>query len=137
IVNADGYILQGEDGEIEIPLDAQSFSVDKDGVVNYVDTDGEPQVAGQIQLANFTNPEGLEKAGNNLYLSSANSGNATIVNPNTERAVEVVSNELEMSNVDVAKEFTETITAQGGFQLNTKIITTSEEILQELLNLKR
>ncbi|HLR22204.1 MAG TPA: flagellar basal body rod protein FlgG [Pseudogracilibacillus sp.] len=137
IVNADGYILQGEDGEIEIPLDAQSFSVDKDGVVNYVDTDGEPQVAGQIQLANFTNPEGLEKAGNNLYLASANSGNATIVNPNTEGAGEVVSNALEMSNVDLAEEFTEMITAQRGFQSNTKIITTSDEILQELVNLKR
>src|SRR5699024_9089060 len=127
IVNADGYILQGEDGEIEIPLDAQSFSVDKDGVVNYVDTDGEPQVAGQIQLANFTNPEVLEKASNKLYLASVNTGNATIVNHNTEGADEVVNNEIEMSNVDLAEEFTEMITAQRSFQSNTKIITTSDE----------
>lgn len=159
IVNSDGLYLQGkimEDGmdydsfegvdeveelegtgEIMIPLDAQSFSVDKDGVVNFVDEDGDPKIAGQIQLANFTNPEGLEKAGNNLYLNSANSGEAIIVDPNTDGAGEIVSNALEMSNVDLAEEFTEMITAQRGFQANTKIITTSDEILQELVNLKR
>src|SRR5699024_7078924 len=112
-------------------------SVVKDGVVKYVDTDGEPQVAGQIQLANFTNPEGREKAGNNLYIASANTGNATIINPNTAGAGEDDGNALEMSNVDLAEEFTEMITAQRGFQSNTKIITTSDEILQELVNLKR
>src|SRR5699024_5986676 len=120
-----------------IPLDAQCFTVDKDGVVNYVDADGEPQVAGQIQLANFTNREGREKAGNKLYVASADSGNATVVSADAEGAGEVVSNALEMSNVDLAEEFTEMITAQRGFQSNTKIITTSDEILQELVNLKR
>src|SRR5699024_10141830 len=128
IVNADGYILQGEDGEIEIPLVAQSISVDKDGVVDYVDTDGEPQVAGQIQLANFTNTEGLEKAGNNLYLDSANSANANIVNHNPDGAGAVDNNALEMSNMDLAKELPEMITEQRGFQTNTKILTTSDEI---------
>ena len=134
IVTADGYYLQGEDGTINIPDTAQSFSISKDGTVNYVDKDGKPQEADQIQLAKFANPEGLEKVGGNLYRKSNNSGDAVT---NGEGTGDIAASSLEMSNVDLAEEFTEMITAQRGFQANTRIITTSDEILQELVNLKR
>lgn len=149
IVNPDGYYLVGfeanEDGDISgenhgtltIPDDAQSFSVGTDGIVTYVDAEGDSQVAGQIALANFSNPAGLEKAGSNLFLDSNNAGLIGVVAPESEGTASIVSSALEMSNVDLAEEFTEMITAQRAFQANTRIITTSDEILQELVNLKR
>jgi flagellar hook protein FlgE len=121
---------------IQIPEDAQSFSVQANGTVNYVDANGNTRIAGQIALANFSNPAGLEKAGSNLFLNSANAGYTGLVIPEAEGA-SIVSGSLEMSNVDLSEEFTEMITAQRGFQANTRIITTSDEILQELVNLKR
>ena len=156
IVNADGLYLVGEryqngafTGErarIQIPTDAKSVSIGADGVVNYVDAVGKLQVAGRIRLAKFPNNDGLEKVGGNLFRETANSG--TIINPNNSNewiayspqesgAGSIVSGTLEMSNVDLAEEFTEMIVAQRGFQANTRIITTSDEILQELVNLKK
>lgn len=138
IVNPQGYyLLSVDEGHIQIPENAQSFSVQSDGTVNYVDSSGDIQVAGQIALANFSNPAGLEKAGNNLFLDSPNAGNNGIVEPESAGVGSVISGALEMSNVDLSEEFTEMITAQRGFQANTRIITTSDEILQELVNLKR
>lgn len=144
IVNSDGYYLQGVDGVINIPSDAQSFNIQSDGKVNYIAgaADGDIEVgdsveAGQIQLANFSNPAGLELAGSNLYLWTQNAGDPTPGVPDSDGVGSLVSNSLEMSNVDLAEEFTEMITAQRGFQANTRIITTSDEILQELVNLKR
>jgi flagellar hook protein FlgE len=138
IVNPDGYRLIGMDGnEINIPDNARSFNIQDDGTVNYVDAAGDNQVAGQITLANFSNPAGLEKAGSNLFLNSPNAGLNGLVGPTEEGTGSIVSGSLEMSNVDLSEEFTEMITAQRGFQANTRIITTSDEILQELVNLKR
>lgn len=137
-------------GKIVIPTDAKSFSVGSDGVVNYVDgTSGALLKAGQIMMAKFPNNEGLEKIGANLYKNTANSGAldgnkngtgfevADMFKPGSGGAGEVVAGTLEMSNVDLSEEFTEMIVAQRGFQANTRIITTSDEILQELVNLKR
>src|SRR5690625_179833 len=138
IVNADGYVLQGMTGPITIPPNAQSISVSDDGAINYNDDQGEPQVAGYIALANFTNPAGLEKIGGNLYANSPNAGlGANLLQPDGDGMGKIVASTLEMSNVDLAEEFTEMIVAQRGFQANTRIITTSDEILQELVNLKR
>ncbi|GAB3794701.1 flagellar basal body rod protein FlgG [Virgibacillus kimchii] len=138
IVNPDGYYLIGMGGdEINIPDDARSFNIQDNGLVNYVDAGGHTQVAGQITLANFSNPSGLEKAGSNLFLDSANAGLNGLVEPTEEGTGSIISGSLEMSNVDLSEEFTEMITAQRGFQANTRIITTSDEILQELVNLKR
>ncbi len=122
---------------INIPDTAQSFSVQTNGTVNYIDENGQTQVAGQVAIANFSNPAGLEKAGSNLFLNSENAGYNGLSIPETEGVASIVSGALEMSNVDLSEEFTEMITAQRGFQANTKIITTSDEILQELVNLKR
>lgn len=149
IVNSDGSYLMGyaEDGDggintgnnsvLKIPETAQSFSVQTNGTVNYIDADGNTQVAGQVALANFSNPAGLQKAGSNLYLNTENAGYTGLAEPETDGVASIVSGSLEMSNVDLASEFTEMITAQRGFQANTRIITTSDEILQELVNLKR
>jgi flagellar hook protein FlgE len=138
IVNPDGYYLLGTNEQpIEIPSTARSFSIQTDGTVTFVDAEGIPDEAGQIVLANFSNPAGLEKAGSNLFLDSPNAGNNGLVEPDTNGTGSIVSGSLEMSNVDLSEEFTEMITAQRGFQANTRIITTSDEILQELVNLKR
>jgi len=95
------------------------------------------QVAGKIQIATFSNPGGLEKTGGNLFRASANSGVAETGFALDQGFGAIESGFLEMSNVDLSEEFTEMIVAQRGFQANTRIITTSDEILQELVNLKR
>ncbi|GGF11007.1 flagellar basal-body rod protein FlgG [Halobacillus andaensis] len=149
--DADPATASGEAGVITIPENAQSFNIQSDGTVGFVDEGGNPQTAGQIRLANFSNPEGLEKVGGSTYQNTDNAG--LFVGPGGEEGVltnlddlqpagqngtgEMVSGSLEMSNVDLAEAFTEMITAQRGFQANTRIITTSDEILQELTNLKR
>lgn len=95
------------------------------------------QEAGQIEMATFSNPGGLEKVGGNLFRASANSGDVNAGFALDQGFGSMESGFLEMSNVDLAEEFTEMIVAQRGFQANTRIITTSDEILQELVNLKR
>jgi flagellar hook protein FlgE len=133
----DQTIASNNPGLIQIPTNAKSFSIGSDGTVNYVDTTGNLQVAGQIQVAKFPNSGGLEKVGGNLFKETANSGISIINKPGEDGSGTIVAGTLEMSNVDLSEEFTEMITAQRAFQANTKIITTSDEILQELVNLKR
>ncbi|MCK0470759.1 flagellar basal body rod protein FlgG [Halalkalibacter sp. APA_J-10(15)] len=138
IVTSGGLYLLDDDGDtILVPEDARSFSIGQTGVVNYVDADGDLQEAGTISLAYFANPEGLQKEGDNLYQVTPNSGGVNITTPGNEGTGVVVAGTLEMSNVDLSEEFTEMIVAQRAFQANTRIITTSDEILQELVNLKR
>jgi flagellar hook protein FlgE len=143
IVNADGLYLQAVGGgQIEIPPEAKSFSIGQNGIVTYIDgATNQPVEAGQIGLAKFSNPGALEKAGSNLYLYTLNSndGEPLLIEPasDIDGTGALVSGALEMSNVDLSEEFTEMIVTQRGFQANTKIITTSDEILQELVNLKR
>jgi flagellar hook protein FlgE len=138
IVSADGrYLLNTSGGRIGIPKNAQSISIGSDGTVSYVDASGQLQTAGTIQLAKFPNNDGLEKAGDNLFRPTDNSGAANIGAPGANGTGTIVAGTLEMSNVDLAEEFTEMIVAQRGFQANTRIITTSDEILQELVNLKK
>ncbi|MET3505035.1 flagellar basal body rod protein FlgG [Halalkalibacter oceani] len=129
--------LLGEDRDDWIDY-IESFSIGADGSINIINSDGELEdIDAQIALAKFSNSEGLQKAGNNLYTVSANSGDPRYYAPGTNGAGELVAGTLEMSNVDLSEEFTEMIVAQRGFQANTRIITTSDEILQELVNLKR
>ncbi|MED1864229.1 flagellar basal body rod protein FlgG [Fictibacillus nanhaiensis] len=139
IVNADGKFLLGTGNtRITVPPSAKSFSVGADGTVSYIDNAGALITAGQIELAKFPNNEGLEKAGSNEYRASVNSGTPSASTPGgAGGAGTLVAGALEMSNVDLSEEFTEMIVAQRGFQANTRIITTSDEILQELVNLKR
>lgn len=138
IVSADGrYLLDTSSAHIGIPKTAQSVSIGADGTVSYIDANGNLQTAGKIQLAKFPNNEGLEKAGDNLFRQTANSGTPITGAPGANGTGTIVSDALEMSNVDLSEEFTEMIVAQRGFQANARIITTSDEILQELVNLKK
>ncbi|MBM4423056.1 MAG: flagellar hook protein FlgE [Chloroflexi bacterium] len=95
------------------------------------------QELGQIALATFINPAGLISAGQNLYRAWINSGDPNVGLPGTGTRGTVVSGHLEGSNVDLAQEFTNMITAQRGFQANSRVITASDEMLQELMSMKR
>jgi flagellar hook protein FlgE len=90
-----------------------------------------------LRLATFSNPAGLLKEGNNLFRESSNSGVANLGRPGTGGRGTLAPGALEGSNVDLAEEFTKLIVAQRGFQANARVITTSDEILQEAVNLKR
>ncbi|MBU8786427.1 MULTISPECIES: flagellar basal body rod protein FlgG [Bacillus] len=140
LTTADGlFVLQADDQKIQIPMDnAKSYSIGPDGTVSYVDKNTNNSVkVGQISLATFSNAAGLTKTGDNLYRESLSSGTPQIVAPGEGSAGALQTGALEMSNVDLSEEFSEMIIAQRGFQSNAKIITTSDEILQELVNLKR
>ncbi len=115
-----------------------TFSVGSDGILTGVYDNGRQQPLGRIGLATFANPAGLVKAGNNLFMATSNSGEfSNAVTPGSSGSGTIVPGTLEMSNVDLAKQFTEMIVTQRGFQANSRVITTSDEILQELTNLKR
>ncbi|MEK4698882.1 flagellar hook-basal body complex protein [Solibacillus sp. FSL R7-0668] len=124
-------------GPIRVPVTAQSMSISKDGTISFVDSAGKLQYAGTLVLAKFANASGLEKTGSNYFLPTQNSGDAYVQLGTQDGIGSVNSGFVEMSNVDLSEEFTEMIVAQRGFQANSRIITTSDEILQELVNLKR
>jgi flagellar hook protein FlgE len=115
----------------------QSFTIGQDGVVTGVFSNGRTRPIGQVALANFANPVGLEKVGSSLYRSSVNSGLASIGTAGSNGRGNLAGSTLEMSNVDLAQEFTNLIVAQRGFQANSRVITASDELLQDLVNLKR
>lgn len=137
LINSDGLYVIGDSTPINIPTTAQSMSIGQDGTVTYVDDTGALTTAGQIQLAKFPNSAGLTKAGSNYFKESPASGTPVAGIPLEEGRGSVNSGFLEMSNVDLSEEFTDMIVAQRGFQANTRIITTSDSILEELINLKR
>ncbi|AVQ44356.1 flagellar hook-basal body complex protein [Clostridium botulinum] len=138
-------IMSKDDKGNPIEVRVQSFSIDKDGLITASLVDGTSAALGQIAMASFKNEGGLEKAGRNLYTSSANSGEPIIRSPrgtdknndNSEGYGNMIQSMIEMSNVDLAEEFTEMIVANRAFQACGKMITTGDEILQELVNLKR
>ena len=115
----------------------QNFSIDRTGVISGAFTNGVNQTLGQIVLADFNNPAGLLRTGDNMYALSGNSGGAVLGYALQGSQSFVTSGALEMSNVDLAQEFTNLIVAQRGFQANSKVITTSDTMLEELVNLKR
>ena len=114
-----------------------TFSVGNSGEVSGVYTNGSTQVLGQIALANFLNSAGLLRSGQNNFAPTSASGSANIGIAGTGGRGTVTTGALEMSNVDLATQFTSMITAERGFQANSRVITTSDEMLQELVNLKR
>lgn len=114
-----------------------SFAIGQAGEVVGVYSNGLSSLIGQVALARFTNPAGLLKSGNNLYEVSANSGDPAIGAPASGGRGKISSGSLEMSNVDLALQFTNMIMAERGFQANSRVITTSDEMLQDLVNLKR
>ena len=111
-------------------------TVSTDGQIFATYSNGQTKLLGQIASAEFANASGLSKEGDNLYASTLNSGEATIQDITTDGGY-MNTGVLEMSNVDLSKEFTEMITTQRGFQANSRIITVSDTLLEELTNLKR
>ncbi|HWR05340.1 flagellar hook protein FlgE [Sporomusa sp.] len=125
----------GKDGYASGTL--KTVTIDPSGVIIGTFTNGENQTLAQVALAVFNNPGGLNKAGDSLFSQSNNSGEPQIGSSETGGRGKFTPGSLEMSNVDLAQEFSEMIVTQRGFQANSKIITTSDEMLQELANLKR
>ncbi|WP_320164347.1 flagellar hook-basal body complex protein [uncultured Trichococcus sp.] len=115
----------------------KSYSVDSKGVITGNYGNGESYVIGQVALAKFANAAGLEKSGGNLYVESGNSGAPELGFPADDGYGVIRSGFLEMSNVDLANEFTEMIIANRAYQANSRSITTSDSMLEELLSLKR
>jgi flagellar hook protein FlgE len=115
----------------------QSVTVDKGGVISGVFSNGSSEVIGQLALASFTNPEGLMKAGGSMYESSANSGVPQIGTANTGGRGTISSGVLEGSNVDLAQAFSDLVVAQRGFEANSKIISTSDQMLAALIAMKQ
>lgn len=154
LVTSGGLRVLGINGEpirLGSPEDGRitNWGISSDGTVTYELEDVEEPYSDQtIALVNIENPQGLEKVGNSLYIPTANAdpfydSQAALENagdfqePGAGGTGEIVTGMLEMSNVDLTNEFTEMIIAQRAFQANSRIITTSDEVLQELVNLKR
>lgn len=115
-----------------------SFNIGPDGIITGIYSNGQQQPLALIALAGFENPAALQKVGENMYVATTNSGEGKKpTKPGGEGLGTLNPGTLEMSNVDLSKEFTEMITTQRGFQANSRIITTSDEILNELVNMKR
>ena len=119
------------------PGSLESISIGKDGKISGIFTNGMTKTLAQVATAVFTNPGGLERIGGNLYRTTTNSGVANVGAPNENGHGSVSSGYLESSNVDMSQEFTDLIVTQRGFQANTKIVNTVDEMLQELMQLKR
>ena len=113
-----------------------SVDIDSTGVITGTYTNGVRQKEAQIAMAQFNNPSGLTKMGGNLYQESNNSGTRTISGA-SDIGTELTTSALEMSNVDIADQFSDMIITQRGFQSNSKIITVSDEMLETLINMKR
>jgi flagellar hook protein FlgE len=117
--------------------DLQSFTIDGSGSITGSYDNGYNKTLAKIGIANFSNPAGLSREGDSLFNVSNNSGDPQVGLAGTGGKGMIAPGTLEMSNVDLAQQFTEMITAQRGFQSNSKIISTSDEMLQTLVNLKR
>ncbi len=114
-----------------------TFAVGNGGEITGVYSNGQTQALGQIAMANFLNPGGLMRAGQNMFGASSASGTASVGKPGTSSRGTVTTGALEMSNVDLATQFTGMITAERGFQANGRVITTSDQMLQTLVDLKQ
>ncbi|OGX68142.1 MAG: flagellar basal body rod protein FlgG [Paenibacillus sp. RIFOXYA1_FULL_44_5] len=143
LVTADGYRVLDTNGQ-PITLDpaVTAFSISQNGEIVAVNADGTSTGTGvKIGVVKVENPAGLQKIGNNMYSVTGNATSQAIqelsANDPTAGTGAIISGQLEMSNVDLTAEFTEMIVAERGFQANSKIITASDEILQDIVNLKR
>jgi flagellar hook protein FlgE len=151
-INADGFLItqtgqyvlgyQDPGGTAEtavhVPAGATGVAVDQSGGVSYIDPATQTRVTPyRLTLATFSNAAGLEREGGNRWITSANSGQKTVNTPGQNGVGVTTAGAVEMSNVDLAQTFTNMITAQRGFQANSRVISTADEMLQDLVNLKR
>jgi len=142
LVNSANGMLVCNDAAAPTPINitGSNINIASDGTISYLDALGAPQVyPSKIGLATFPNSQGLKKAGENMYIESLASGAANVA-PNTPGLAgrgTLIAGSLEMSNVDLAQEFVDMIITERGYQANSRTIRTADEMLQELINLKR
>jgi flagellar hook protein FlgE len=134
--NTDARVFD-TDGQAAGALTSLSYTVSDSGEIIGVYSNGLKQTLGQVAMATFKNVAGLEKVGNSMFRTTVNSGYAQVGEPGSPGMGQVISGALEMSNVDLAQEFTNLVVAQRGFQANSRVISSSDELLQDLVNLKR
>ena len=129
--------LPADDGAVPTPHLLKSYDIGPDGKVTATFDDDSTAVVGQIAIANFTNPMGLEKIGGTSFRATSNSGAADLGVAGEGSRGELIPGSVEMSNVDLSAEFTNLILAQRGFQASSRVITTSDQVLEDLVNIKR
>ena len=132
-----GFVLAGGTAGGTLSSSQVGVSILANGIVEVNHPDKGKIQVGRIDLATFENPYGLEEVGNSYFQQTANSGNAKLCQAGTNGSGALKSSALEMSNVDISSEFSDMIVTQRGFQANSRIITVSDSILEELVNLKR
>ena len=115
----------------------ESVAIEQDGQIVGLFTNGQTRPIGQVVIADFVSPWGLTKMGKSLFAESMSSGQPTIGIAGTGGRGRIASNALEMSNVDMASEFVRMITTQRAYQANARVISTSDELLAELMMIKR
>jgi flagellar hook protein FlgE len=113
------------------------YAIGGDGIITGTFSNGLTQTVGQVVLATFSNPGGLVAQGNNIFLAGANSGDAQITQPLQLGAGKILGGALELSNTDLSREFINMITASTSFSANSRVISTSDQLLQELLLILR
>jgi len=136
IVTQDGNPLEPQ---ITLPSASQQISIGQDGTVSYtLPNQSAAQQAGQIQLATFVNPAGLNSIGGNLYLSTDSSGDATVGTPGGQEGIgSILQGYTEQSNVSVVEEFINLIVAQRGYEANSKVVKAADDMYQQVNNLTR
>ncbi len=127
IVNSRGMILQPA---ITVPADAQTLTISTDGIVEVTASDGTNQSLGTIQITNFTNPAGLQALGSNLFAETAASGSPQAGTAGNDGLGGIEQGTLENSNVDVVQELVSMITTQRAYEMNSKVISTADSMLQ-------
>lgn len=126
----------GTEGGPQTLADISGFKINANGVIEATHN-GNLLELGRIDLATFDNPSGLEQVGNTYFANTGNTGSMRIVESGTGGSGALASSTLEMSNVDLSQEFADVITTQRGYQANARMITVSDTLLEELINLKR
>jgi flagellar basal-body rod protein FlgG len=135
MVTSDGNLVVGVE---PIPEDGTDISIAKDGTVTYLPAGSTtPEEAGKIELSKFVNPAGLQKVGSNLYQATPNSGEPTDWDSEADSTIALYSGYLEMANVKVVEEMVSLITAQRAYDINSKVIQASDEMLQTANGLRR
>lgn len=130
-------LLEGTKGGPQTVNDLSGIKIGADGIITAVHPVHGPIEVGRIDLATFANQAGLEQSGNTYFAASANSGSPVLKAPGSAGTGALAQSALEMSNVDLSQEFSDMITTQRGFQANSRLITVSDTMLEELINLKR
>lgn len=129
--------LKALDGTLPAGVEMTSYSIGSDGVLRGTFSDDVQRDVAVVAIANFTNPAGLERVGDTAFRASANSGAPELGTAGQGSRGDLMGGTLEMSNVDLSAEFTNLILAQRGFQASSRVITTSDQVLEELVNIKR